>query len=452
MANDLMNLEDFQFGDFSNGPLLDLFDMDLVEDGSPRADMSVEGSGSHQFGVMSDTVGAMSEDKPGCHSITDTTNDEQGRPDGLAQLDMNDPAVLSDYMSLFLFTNNPSVHHLDLEDCDSSRQVIIQALAAKLNLQYSHERSRGIIQLRKASYENTVGHNEEQQPRAIPRSDISFGFQVSSPSPQRKLGQITEQRGHFSSLDKVTSFSHNNSSMDIDIASYGVNSDNFDSWEDGNYSIATPQDPGLSEDEQDSSQAKGIPITSTPRRGWLGFSQTLKEVGACWRCKILRKKCDPNQPCKACPRPGANGSRWQGVGCKRGPLLDHVPHISLCPKARGFGKIDLDGATQRGGNTSGEDKIKKCLEDALNRLDDIFASDNDTYTKIILEILCPPKAITIDTPPSLRHDVEGDAIHVAWGLVDITSAKDILQLKSVEHTLDVLKAAITYETDRNLSH
>ncbi|KAL7620503.1 hypothetical protein AAE478_009498 [Parahypoxylon ruwenzoriense] len=40
----------------------------------------------------------------------------------------------------------------------------------------------------------------------------------------------------------------------------------------------------------------------------------------------------------------------------------------------------------------------------------------------------------------------------SWGLIDIMSAKEVLRIKSAEHTLEVMKAAITYEKEYGLSH
>lgn len=91
-----------------------------------------------------------------------------------------------------------------------------------------------------------------------------------------------------------------------------------------------------------------------------------------------------------------------------------------------------------------------CLQDAAGRLDNVFSSSNDTYTKVVLEILCSPIPVRTNTPLSQRHDVEGNVIHIAWGLIEVTSAKDTLHINSMEHTLDIIKAAVTYETEYGL--
>lgn len=127
-----------------------------------------------------------------------------------------------------------------------------------------------------------------------------------------------------------------------------------------------------------------------------------------------------------------------------------MPRISLCPKSNAHGVIDTSSIFNQ---TKGRPDILEdmdvgsCLQDASDRLDNVFVSEGDTYIKVVLEILCSPMAIVANKSLSLRHDVEANAIHIAWGLIDITSAKEILLIKSVEHILDVIKAAITYETE-----
>ncbi|KAI2469790.1 hypothetical protein F4781DRAFT_421724 [Annulohypoxylon bovei var. microspora] len=453
MAHSLVGLGDFHIDELINEPPWALFEMDLMEDG----DETLAGDlNSYQFGIPSTTIDTVAEDTFRCGS-TLGSNIERGRSDGNAPLDMNDPTVLSDYGSLLLFVNNPSVHHLDLENCDSSKQTTLRALAAKFDLQYSYDASLGAIQLRKESYGNDFSQHE-QEPKPPPKLTSLISSRVSTSSPQWKPSQVDKrQHGNSSNLNRLSPFIHNDAAMDIDTTSSELNFGNFNSWgEAGDYSQATPQYQALSEDEQDLSQVSSSQLApSQPTRStWVGLSRTLKEVGACWRCKILRKKCGPDQPCKACPKPGTIGSRWQNIGCKRGTLFDHTSRISLCPKASPPGEIDIDGffdTEQRTLKDTGLKKVELCLQDASSRLESVSAPGNDTYTRVVLEILCSSMSIITNTPLSHRHDIEGNVIHIAWGLIEITSAKDTLHIKSVEHTLDVIKAAVAYETEYGLS-
>ncbi|KAK4682427.1 hypothetical protein QC764_116290 [Podospora pseudoanserina] len=78
------------------------------------------------------------------------------------------------------------------------------------------------------------------------------------------------------------------------------------------------------------------PLTENGRRGM----RELETVGgACWRCKVLRRKCDPGTPCRCClqlesvamPNLGEDAPLWPLIGCRRGPLGDSLPTQLLCP-------------------------------------------------------------------------------------------------------------------------
>ncbi|KAI1475629.1 hypothetical protein K445DRAFT_274342 [Daldinia sp. EC12] len=355
---------------------------------------------------------------------------------------MNNPIILNDYASLVLFANNPSAHYHDIENCDSSKQAIIQALAAKLDLQYSYDDSSRTIRLQKKSF----GKSLEQYSRQPGTAIAPFTHQISPSSPRWNPRSSLGRRP--SNLpDSLSPFIHTDTLMDLDTSS-GYTSSLRDPR---NNSLASPQYYELSEDEQDTSRVTSRPAPSSLRRGsWTGLSRTLKEVGACWRCKFLRKKCDPDQPCKACPRSGTINSRWHTIGCKRGTLLDHMPRISLCPKSNVHGTLDINtilNPMKLKPDILEDIGVGSCLQDASDRLDRAFVSESDTYAKVVLEILCSPMAIAANTSLSLRHDTEANAIHIAWGLIDVTSAKEILLIKSMEQVFDVIKAAITFETE-----
>ncbi|KAI1647692.1 uncharacterized protein F4817DRAFT_365159 [Daldinia loculata] len=451
MANNLIPLEGFHLEDLQDTPWA-LFDMDLIEEDSAEIDMLVGDPNSHQFDISSATIDTVCENTPG-YGSTVNSSIERRRSGGEEVLDMNNPIILNDYASLVLFANNPSAHHHDIENCDSSNQNTIQALAAKLDLQYSYNDSLRTIRLQKKSFGKDLEQYSQQLGTTTQDSIAPFTHQVSSPSPRWNPSNTTGRRPrNFPDTSSLSPFLHTDVAMDMDMSSSDLNLGNTGSLRGvRNNSLANPQYHDFSEDEQDLSRMASRPVPSSLRHGsWIGLSRTLKEVGACWRCKFLRKKCDPDQPCKACPRSGTINSRWQAIGCKRGTLLDHMPRISLCPKSNAHGVIDTSSIFNQ---TKGRPDILEdmdvgsCLQDASDRLDNVFVSEGDTYIKVVLEILCSPMAIVANKSLSLRHDVEANAIHIAWGLIDITSAKEILLIKSVEHILDVIKAAITYETE-----
>jgi hypothetical protein len=67
------------------------------------------------------------------------------------------------------------------------------------------------------------------------------------------------------------------------------------------------------------------PLSEVARAGM----RAVKKIGSCWRCKFLRKTCDPEDPCLLCPK--GDRSRWEAVGCQRGDFKSSMPQIGLCP-------------------------------------------------------------------------------------------------------------------------
>lgn len=73
------------------------------------------------------------------------------------------------------------------------------------------------------------------------------------------------------------------------------------------------------------------PLTSFARIG----VNAIKMIGwACWRCRILGKKCTEDNPCHTCPKGNKAGkSSWTKIGCRRGTLPQEMESIDLCPKS-----------------------------------------------------------------------------------------------------------------------
>ncbi|KAI1079054.1 hypothetical protein F5B20DRAFT_545987 [Whalleya microplaca] len=366
-------------------------------------------------------------------------------------LDMNDPSVLGLFASLLLFSNNPSDNYLKFDHCDSSKQTTIRALATKLNLQYSYDASCQTVKLRKKSDE--VFTEDSQQSVGIQLQELPYDNRASLLSiPQTNKTNISKIK--FTSphtINDPVTISH----MDPDRLPRGTPNrilGDLETWEEAweDHGDATPHDEFLTDDEHDLRQTPMHSVTSLVcRDSWKGLSRTLKEVGACWRCKILRKKCDPEKPCKACPRP-LTWSRWRNIGCKRGTLLDHVPCISLCPKvvaSRESQFKESEKQVQILSNFPVAHKVGLCLQSATDRLMALLASEHDTHTKIVLEILCSPMTPLPNTQMPVSRSIEDNIAHIIWGLIDIASSKRVLGINTMEYDIEVMKAAIAYEIE-----
>ncbi|KAI1496193.1 hypothetical protein F5X99DRAFT_84001 [Biscogniauxia marginata] len=184
------------------------------------------------------------------------------------------------------------------------------------------------------------------------------------------------------------------------------------------------------------------------RESWGGLSRTLKMIGACWRCKILRKKCDPEEPCKACPK-SENKSRWQSIGCRRGTLLYHSPEISLCPKATDSAESQVAQemeTTRSLPEATPAQQARLLLQDTAVRLEQVIYSVEDTYNKVVLDILCSP-VVDLASIQCREHDLQSNILTIVWGLVDNPSVKVVLGVKDVSHVVEVMKAAAIYEIE-----
>ncbi|CAD6444479.1 d421b121-ec5e-43db-98e0-5841cd8ee22f [Sclerotinia trifoliorum] len=59
-------------------------------------------------------------------------------------------------------------------------------------------------------------------------------------------------------------------------------------------------------------------------------ANAVKALGACWRCRFLRKPCDAQTCCSQCK--GKQGGPWHSIGCKRGEIKNKMLPISLCSR------------------------------------------------------------------------------------------------------------------------
>ncbi|KAG0650766.1 hypothetical protein D0Z07_2331 [Hyphodiscus hymeniophilus] len=123
---------------------------------------------------------------------------------------------------------------------------------------------------------------------------------------------------------------------------------------------------GLSCFDSKSDRSSGQVSLGSGRRGPLGkiARATMKMVTAakaCWRCKILRKRCSPETPCDACPK-NSHTSEWHTLGCKRGDIKEHMLPVILCPHND---HRYLDKAGTSANPNASNDKETLCNEVAL---------------------------------------------------------------------------------------
>ncbi|KAF4626905.1 hypothetical protein G7Y89_g11252 [Cudoniella acicularis] len=123
---------------------------------------------------------------------------------------------------------------------------------------------------------------------------------------------------------------------------------------------------------------------SSGRRGPLdaaarAAANAVKAIGSCWRCKFLRKNCDVDSPCWACPKTSRKSGNWSAVGCKRGSLKEEMPSLELCPGPDALAtKLGRHSAKQfwAAANEWSRDQIGQ-RENIIKHVLDVTASHSD---------------------------------------------------------------------------
>lgn len=390
-------------------------------------------------------------------------------PSGNDTINMNDPETLATYTSLVLFANNPSAQRTELEACDYSHQATIRTLAMKLNLQCS-SRVPGMaattVYLQKYSYgDPVVGLERQISSTSGVSSDpvLARTESLMRGSTNSQLSHIDETHGspvtHIPISDQHLGKNHN---LDLPSHNAHLNHGNHGAFAAESrlggteyvplLSCVVPPalPPSLYRLSSDHDSILSIP-TSVESHSWResfpALARTLRVIGACWRCKILRKKCDPDEPCKACPR-AENKSRWQNIGCKRGTLLVHCPHVCLCPKTMTLGDQEVgQGVAASSSCNQTRQGARIHLQDAFDRLESILDSADDTYMNVVLDILCSPIVDLNVMRLPREHNLGSNLLVIAWTLVDSPSVKAILQVEHTHLAIEVIKAAIIYESE-----
>ncbi|KAI5918232.1 hypothetical protein F4810DRAFT_693162 [Camillea tinctor] len=380
-------------------------------------------------------------------------------------LDMNDPTTLATFTSLVLFKNNPSTQHIEFKDCDQTKQAVFRALAIKLSLGYSYDASRRTVQLRKDSIQE-IFPSQAQQPPCRDDDLTSDQWRLSKIGGTQPQFNVEGDLDTDSNSQFATSFPSNerekasfNQEMSPDgTGASGLKGRNTDVIEPPQCNIQNPGSHNLYNLRSDHVSTQSV-SSSIASRAWRssssGLSRTLKAIGACWRCKILRKKCDADEPCKACPK-AENKSLWQSIGCRRGTLLDHSPEICLCSKSTSLAESHVAHMIEAfTSNTSLVDFMvndtRLVLQNATTRLEEVISSVDDTYNKVVLDILCSP---IIDLPRvrCQEHNLQSNILNIVWGLVDDSSIKSVLRIENIESVAEMMKAASIYETEYGTSN
>ncbi|CAM1510055.1 Fc.00g003900.m01.CDS01 [Cosmosporella sp. VM-42] len=341
--------------------------------------------------------------------------------------DMNNSEVLTLYTELLLFSKNESSDpSLRFRDCSLARKNILKPLASNLGLLLSHSNN----------FKDVIVSKQSDLLFQDPPTKV-HGLTLDAQLSQAPLVDFLQTETNIASPRNSFNFQPDRGNVSMDPSTLDLN-----------YGVAEDQ---LQKDhvaEANVSVGNGSSRNRSPLMSALSAEiVTLREVGACWRCKILRKKCDLENPCKACPKPDLR-SLWQVVGCRRGTIIEQVRPILLCSNAN----VDsvpagISLAEQRA--CERRLKMAKVVLDIANeRLLIVSTKQENTIQKTILEYCCPAVKLLDPSNHSLEQNDSGTAILcIVWGLVDCPTVKSVLDTSSVEVVSGLLKAATNFESE-----
>lgn len=298
-----------------------------------------------------------------------------------ALVDLNDPTTLDLYDEMLLFSrgNHQADHQLVFDECDAAKEAILRRLSMKLKLSYSYNPGQRRACIWKPSTAAATMPAKRTHPMERRRHSFQppeAGFAVEDDDAYRGGGGgllAANPHYHGHGLARVDGGARNKrhtlsgplifSSPPIP----QIPQSDVGSSDSSAAASAAIRLGGADEDEESAdSPSLGDRLSSSwsifhsgissrrprGRRGPLSAKsrKDIKDLewagGACWRCKILRRKCDPGVPCKNCPAPDLreDAPPWPLIGCRRGSLRDAMPPQVLCTRSRA---LLPDGSTRR---------------------------------------------------------------------------------------------------------
>ncbi|KAH6854729.1 hypothetical protein B0I37DRAFT_300160 [Chaetomium sp. MPI-CAGE-AT-0009] len=272
---------------------------------------------------------------------------EDGSPNGLARQRLR--------RQLSLLSKGWAGDEIRFKNCDPAKAVVLHTLAMELGLGYNHD-----VRSREVSMSRLEPTQALTQPRPSPHR-LSSSFSRSSTELDSALclpglPVVLEHQ----TFDATAEFIQQPDSQSTQPA------------EPANNDQPLVRRPSRSERISDSiskhvstlktSISKGGrrgPLSENGRRDMRALEAA---GGACWRCKVLRRKCDPGTPgtpaslpgsCRCClqsvpmPHLGEDAPLWPLIGCRRGPLRDSAPPQLLCPEPKPLQRCDTSSLARR---------------------------------------------------------------------------------------------------------
>ncbi|KAK3311068.1 uncharacterized protein B0T15DRAFT_386282 [Chaetomium strumarium] len=347
------------------------------------------------------------------------------------------------------------------KNCDPAKAIVLHSLAMELGLGYSHD-----VRSREVSMSRLGPAQPPSRPQlapgclssSLPRSSTELDSTLCLPGlPAVPMCQLPEVATHVTQdPSPVPTKTASPSEPD-----------------------AAPNDQSLtrrpSRSERIISTLK-TSISKGGRRGPLSENgrRAMKALegagGACWRCKVLRRKCDPDSPCRCClqsvptPHLGEDAPLWPLIGCRRGPLRDSIPAQLLCPRSNRHPCLaggERPAASRRCHSVDAADRCLLAAED--QRLADMKAVLEGASYK--LSITDPPLnssfSLFIETGRyrdreclKRSYSYEGKSVTyteliamIAWELAENSALLPLLEIRSWDGFMNMLETACVYESE-----
>ncbi|KAK3298726.1 uncharacterized protein B0H64DRAFT_318014 [Chaetomium fimeti] len=377
---------------------------------------------------------------------------EDGSPNGLARQRLR--------RQLSLLSKGWAGDEIRFKNCDPSKAVVLHTLAMELGLGYNHDvRSREV----------SMSRLEPAQAPAKPR-----------PSPRRLSSPFSRSSTELDSALCLPGLPVVLEHQTFDIAAHFIQEPDSESTQPvelGNDDQPLVRRPSRSERISDSiskhvstlktSISKGGrrgPLSENGRRDMRALEAA---GGACWRCKVLRRKCDPGSPCRCClqsvpmPHLGEDAPLWPLIGCRRGPLRDSAPPQLLCPEPKPLQHCDTSSLARR---CRSVDVAERCLLSAESqRLADMKTVLEGSEYKLSITDPAFQASFTSFIEAgryrdrgSLQRSYSAGGSQVtyteliaviAWELAENQSLLPSLEIKSWESFMNMLETAGLYEAE-----
>ncbi|KAF7954411.1 hypothetical protein EAE96_005533 [Botrytis aclada] len=165
-------------------------------------------------------------------------------------------------------------------------------------------------------------------------------------------------------------------------------------------------------------------------------ANAVKAIGACWRCKFLRKPCDAQTCCSQCK--GKQGGPWHSIGCKRGDIKNKMLPVSLCPKIT----MEASSPPKVSKTYKPWSSANRCRLEISERRErdlrpEIMSASNPTKIGHFLQNLATDRPLAIglqrnrwsllerfkETAPAVLEPLDDCIIAILWGLLNCKSAE-----------------------------